>query len=60
MTVPEDNLTKSDWQYISYHMTQAFNKARPKASEGKPSKEFLSQEKRILNYLDKKSFSQEA
>jgi len=52
-----DDLTKEDWQYISYCLQQAFNKARPRPSEGKPSKEFLAQEARIMSYLNRKAFS---
>jgi hypothetical protein len=54
-TEPPD-LTREDWQYISYRMQIAFNEARPKPSEGKPSPEFIAQEKRIFNYLNRKAF----
>jgi hypothetical protein len=55
MSTPPD-LTREDWQYISYQMQKAFNEARPKPSEGQPSPEFIAQEKRILNYLNRKAF----
>ena len=49
-------LTSEDWQYINYTMQKAFNNARPKPSEGKPSKEFLNQENRIMSFLNNKAF----
>lgn len=49
--------TKEDWQYIEHHMRRAFNAARPKPSEGKPSPEFLTQERRVMDYLMKKAYS---
>lgn len=55
-----DALTKDDWQYIEYATRQRFDRARPKPEEGKPSKEFLLQEKRILSFLMKKAFGGDA
>jgi hypothetical protein len=49
-------LTKEDWQYIEYAVRERFNRARPKPSEGQPSKEFLEQEKRITDFLFRKAF----
>ena len=57
--MPAPDLTREDWQYIHYHMTAAFNKARPRPSEGRPSKEFLAQEKRVMTFLLHRAFGQE-
>lgn len=54
---PIAELSKEDWQYISYSMQKAFNIARPKPNEGRPSKEFLDQEKRVMSFLNKKAFT---
>jgi hypothetical protein len=51
-----EELTREDWQFIDYATRERFNKARPKPSEGKPSKAFLEQEKRIMIFLTKKAF----
>lgn len=48
---PTQNLTTDDWEYILYATQDRFNRARPKPHEGKPSKEFLEQEKRIIHAL---------
>jgi hypothetical protein len=52
----QENLTKSDWRYIHYHLTKAFKAAEPKPSEGKPSKEFLDQKNRVLDFLISKAY----
>lgn len=51
-----EELSKEDWQFIEYATRLRFNAARPKPSEGKPSKEFLVQEARTMAYLMKKAF----
>lgn len=51
-----NELSIEDWQFIEYATRERFRKARPTAAEGKPSKEFLAQEKRIMTALMHKAF----
>lgn len=44
-------LTKEDWQLLTYIAQRHFTKARPKPHEAKPSEEFVMQEDRVMNYL---------
>jgi hypothetical protein len=53
---PQDDLCREDWQFIAEAVRQRFDRARPKPGEGKPSKAFLEEERRINTFLMRKAY----